>query len=349
MSTIRRMKVKIKNRLKRTSHRKYDIKYRIAGMLLLIIYILVFEYLMVLEGQPNNANVITAIYWATNTITTIGGYGDVAFTSQVGRLFTIIAQILGVILISSFFVNYIITPWMDKVVKFRLPRKVSPGMKDHIIICGYNQFVETLIDELAEQNLPFVIVDDEEELIKELSYKDISCIFGVTSDKQTLTNAGIENARILIANKSDETNANIVLTAREFDHITIIAIVEIRSNSKYLKYAGADTVVSPKSMLGQFIGKKAMDRLVSRVTGATEIFEGIHVVEFPIYLKSPLIGKTVKEVSSQQHLGGARIVGIWKSGTLSFDPKDEDVIMENSILLAIGSPEGLAKLKKLTH
>lgn len=349
MSTIRRMKVKIKTRLKRTFHRKYDITYKIAGVLLIIIYILTFEYLMILEGQPNNANAITAIYWATNTITTIGGYGNVAFNSQIGRIFTIIAQVLGVILISSFLVNYVITPWMDRVVKFRLPRKVSPNMKDHIIICGYNQLVETLIDELSEQNLPFVIVDDEEELIKELSFKDISCIFGVPSDKQTLTNAGIEKARILIANKSDEKNANIVLTAREYEHLTIIAIVEIRANSKYLKYAGADTVVSPKSMLGQFIGKKAMDRLVSRVTGATEIFEGVHVVEFPIYLKSPLIGKTVKEISSQQHLAGSKIVGIWKSGTLSFDPKEDDVIRENSILLAIGSPEGLAKLKKLTH
>ena len=253
------------------------------------------------------------------------------------------------ILVSGFLVTYVVTPMMDRVIKFRLPRKVSTGMKDHVIICGYNQLVETLIDELTEQNLPFVIVDDEEELIKELSYKDISCIFGVSSDKQTLANAGIEKARLLIANKSDEKNANIVLTAREFDHLTIIAIVEDRSNSKYLKYAGADTVVSPKSMFGQFIGKKVMDRLVSRVTGATEIFEGVHIVEFPVYLKSPLIGKTVREVSSQQHLGGAKIVGIWKSGTLSFDPKEEDVIRENSVLLAIGSPEGLAKLKKLTH
>jgi voltage-gated potassium channel len=118
---------------------------------------------MVLENQPNNANVITAIYWATNTVTTIGGYGNVVFTSQVGRLFTIIAQILGVILISSFLVNYVVTPWMDRVVKFRLPRKVSPGMKDHIIICGYNQLVETLIDELTEHDLRFVIIDDEEE------------------------------------------------------------------------------------------------------------------------------------------------------------------------------------------
>ena len=201
----------------------------------------------------------------------------------------------------------------------------------------------------TDQDFPFVIVDEEEELIRELAYKDIPCIFGVPSDKQTLINAGIEKARLLIANKSDEKNANIILTAREFDHLTIIGIVEDMSNSKYLKYAGADAVVSPKSMFGQFIGKKAMDKLVSRVTGATEIFEGVHVVEFPIYMKSPLIGKTIKEVSNRRNLADAKIVGIWKSGTLSFDPKEEDIIRKNSVLLAVGTPEGLAKLKKLIY
>ncbi len=348
MFTSRRKKINIITRFRRIIHKRPDIAYKIAATLLFIIYILVFQYLMVLENQPKNANVITAIYWATTTIATVG-YGDVVFTSPAGRLFSIIVQIVGVILISSFLVNYVITPWMDRVIKFRLPRKVSAGMKDHIIICGYNQLVETLIDELAGQDLLFVIVDEEEELIRELSYKDIPCILGVTSDKETLINAGIEKARLIIANKSDEKNANIVLTAREFQHLNIIAIVEDSSNSKYLKYAGADTVVSPKSMFGQFIGKKAMDKLVSRVTGATEIFEGIHIVEFPIYLKSPLIGKTIKEVSSQRQFTGAKIVGIWKSGTLSFDPKEEDVIKENSVILAVGTPEGLSKLKKLTH
>ncbi len=303
---------------------------------------------MILENQPENANIITAIYWATTTITTVG-YGDVTFTSQAGRLFSIIVQTLGIILISIFLVNYVVTPWFDRVIKFRLPRKVSTGMKDHIIICGYNQLVETLIDELATEDLLFVIVDDEEELIRELSYKDIPCIFGVPSDKQTLINAGIEKAVLLIANKSDESNANIVLTAREFDYLNIIAIVEDSSNSKYLKYAGADMVVSPKSIFGQFITKKAMDKLVSRVTGATEIFEGVHIVELPVYVKSPLIGKTIKEVSSQQHWAGAKIAGIWKSGTLSFDPEEEDVIRENSILLAVGTPEELSKLKNLTY
>jgi voltage-gated potassium channel len=347
MFDLRRRKIGLKTKLRKIIHKKSSISYKIAALLLFITYIWLFEYLMILENQPENANWITAIYWATTTIATVG-YGDVVFTSLEGRIFTIFMQISGILLISVFLVTYVITPWMDRIIKFRLPRKVSSGMKDHIIICGYNQLVETLISELIEQDTLFVVVEDEEEIVRELVYKNIPCIFGVPSDKQTLQNAGIEKARLLITNKSDETNANIVLTAREFDELTIIAIVEDRANSKYLEYAGANTVVSPKSMFGQFIGRKAMDRLVSRVTGATEIFEGINVVEFPIYLKSPLIGKTLKELSNRQ-ITGAKIVGIWKSGNLSFDPREEDMIRENSVLLAVGTPEELSKLKKLTH
>lgn len=347
MVTSGRKKINFITGFRKILHRHPYLVYKIASVFLFVIYVLTFEHLMIFENQPKNANLITAIYWATTTIATVG-YGDVVFTSLPGRLFTIIVQILGIMLISGFLITYVITPWMDRVIKFRLPRKVSSGVKDHIIICGYNQLVETLIDELTEQDTLFVIVEEEENLIRELVYKNIPCIFGSPSDKQTLMNAGIEKAKLLIANKSDERNANIVLTAREFRYINIIAIVEDQSNSRYLKYAGADTVVSPKSMFGQYIGKKAMDRLVSRVTGATEIFDGVHIVEFPIYLKSPLIGKSLKEISSQ-HLTGARIVGTWNSGTMSFDPEEEDIVRENTVLLAVGTREALSKLKKLTH
>lgn len=328
-------------------HRHPYVAYKIVAVFIFVIYVLTFEYFMIFENQPENANLITAIYWATTTIATVG-YGDIVFISLPGRLFSIVVQVLGIILISGFLITYVVAPWMDRVIKFRLPRKISSGMKDHIVICGYNQLVETLIDELTEEDMFFVIVEEEEEIIRELVDKNISCIFGSPSDKQTLMNAGIEKAKLLIANKSDERNANIVLTAREFQYVNIIAIVEDQSNSRYLKYAGADTVVSPKSMFGEFIGRKAMDRLVSRVTGATEIFEGVHIVEFPVYLKSPLIGRSLKEISSQR-LTGAKIVGIWNSGTLSFDPKEDDIVRENNVLLAVGTREELSKLKKLTH
>jgi voltage-gated potassium channel len=162
--------------------KKSQTVYRTIAVLVFIAYIQVFEYLMLLENQPENANPITAIYWATTTIATVG-YGDVVFSSQTGRLFSIVVQVLGLFLISGFLVTYIITPWMDRVIKFRVPRKVSSSMKDHIIICGYNQLVETLIDELKDQETLFVVVEDEEELVRELVYKEIPCIFGVPSDR----------------------------------------------------------------------------------------------------------------------------------------------------------------------
>ena len=49
---------------------------------------------------------------------------------------------------------------MDKIIKFRLLRKAPSNIKDHIIICGYNQLVETLIDELTGQGITFLIIDD---------------------------------------------------------------------------------------------------------------------------------------------------------------------------------------------
>ena len=137
-----------KSKFRKIMRKKPDMAYKLVVLLLLAIYILLFKQLMILENQPENANAVTAIYWATTTIATVG-YGDVVFTSLPGRLFSIVVQVTGIILISGFLATYVIAPWMDKVIKFRMPRKVPSSMKDHIIICGYNQLVETLIDELA--------------------------------------------------------------------------------------------------------------------------------------------------------------------------------------------------------
>jgi len=125
-------------------------------------------------------------------------------------------------------------------------------------------------------------------------------------------------------------------------------MVEDASNMKYLKYAGASRVVSPKSLFGRFIGRKAVDPFVTRLTGATEFFEGMSIVELPVYSKSQLIGKTLRTAAIHERTG-ANIVGIWKGGTLSLNPRAEDMIKEHSVFLAIGTTEQLSGLKKLTR
>ena len=54
--------------------------YRLSFSLLtfIILYSLVFMALMSFEGQSQNVNIVTAIYWVIVTMTTLG-FGDIVF------------------------------------------------------------------------------------------------------------------------------------------------------------------------------------------------------------------------------------------------------------------------------
>jgi voltage-gated potassium channel len=60
------------------------------------------------------------------------------------------------------------------------------------------------------------------------------------------------------------------------------------------------------------------------------------------------MGKTMKNAAIREKTG-ANVVGMWKGGSLTFIIKPDDIIKDNSVLLAIGSNDQLSKLKKLTQ
>ncbi|WP_094229241.1 potassium channel family protein [Methanolobus psychrotolerans] len=320
----------------------------VAGALAIIVaYIFVFMEMMIYEGQSEYVNLYDAFYWVISTFTTVG-YGDIVFTSPYGKMFSVFVQLSGIPLVFGILFTLMIIPWMEKKIHFNIPSKAPKNLREHIIICGYNRLIETLIEELKEKDTPYILIEEDTELIKELLKRNIYAIYGTVYDEGTLKNANINEARFLITNRSDEINANIVLTARNISDVNIIAIVENRSNKKYLKYAGATSVVSPKELFGRFIGRKAADPFINRLTGAIEFFEGVSIVELPIYPNSPLIGKTMKSAAIREKTG-ANVAGMWKRGNLTFVIKSDDVIKEDSVLLAVGSSEQLSRLRKLTQ
>ncbi len=322
-------------------------KYVTSIFVVFLLYLYSFIYLMKMEGQFEYANVISGIYWLVCTVTTVG-YGDITLSSDAGKLFSVFVQLTGIPLVFGLLFTWLLIPWMEKTVKTAVPIKVSEKLKDHIMICGYNKIVETLIEELQEKNVPYIIIEDDEKLVRTLIKRNVACIFGSASEETALKNAHIDTARFLITNESDEMNATIVLTARAMSDVNIIAIVENVSNAKYLKYAGATRVLSPKQLFGDFIGRKAADPFVGKLTGTTEFFQGVSIVELPIYPNSSLMGKTLRSASIRERTG-ANVVGIWSGGKLTYDIFPNERIRENSVLLVIGTMDQLAKLKKLTQ
>lgn len=311
-----------------------------------LLYIVIFMHLMEYEGQHEYANLVNAVYWVVASITTVG-YGDIVFESGTGKLFSIIVQMSGIPLFFGILITLVITPWFEKTMKLPLAVRVPKKFSDHIIVCGYNALVETLVEEFKEQNTSFVIVSEDEDALRKLSDENIPCMYGDPADEVTLENANISSARFLIANQSDNENANIVLTARKVSDIKIIAVAEDASKIKYLKYAGADRVISPKLVLGRFFAKKAVDPFLGVLFGTTEFFDGCSIIEFPVYSKSALIGKTLTQANIHERTG-ATVIGLRKGGQLTFNIHPGDVIKDNTVILAVGSREQLQELGKLT-
>ncbi|MCE8424835.1 MAG: potassium channel protein [Candidatus Methanoperedens sp.] len=313
---------------------------------LVLIYSFIFQYLMRVY-EARDYGFITAIYWVLVSMTTVG-YGDIYFTTPAGYLFSSLVILSGVLMIFAYLFPLVVTPQLEKTFRKDLPTKAPDFLNNHIIICGYNQLVETLILELEEFGIPFIIIDEHEKNITGLLSRKIFCVHGDSTDEKVLINSNIMSAKMIMANQSDEKNADIILTAKELRNIKVIAVVENMSRASYLKYAGADRVISPKTLFGTYIGRKAIDPLTEHLAGATRFFEDLNIVEFPIHPGSILVGKKLKDAAIRQR-AGANIVGLWVGGRLSLNPHHDDMIKENSILLAVGTEKQLEDLKKLTR
>ena len=200
------------------------IVYIIISAFLVLIYSFIFQYLM-RSYEGKNYDFITALYWVIVSMTTVG-YGDIYFTTHIGQLFSAIVILSGVVMIFGYLFPLVVTPQLEMAFRRELPSKVPDDLKNHIIICGYNQLVETLILELKEYKIPFMVIDENENHIAQLISRKILCVHGEAADEKVLINSNILSAKMLIANQSDEKNAGIILTAKELCNIEVIALVE---------------------------------------------------------------------------------------------------------------------------
>lgn len=310
---------------------------------MIVVYGIIFMALMGFEHQPQNVNPITAIYWVVVTITTLG-YGDIVFKSMLGRVFTIIVALSGLAILWAVILPLGITPGLERLVR-AAPSSAPEKISGHIIISGYNPMVETLTERLSLLKVPFLIIERSEQVARNI-YRKYPVLWGDPSEKEVLSRANIGSARLFIANEQDELNADVILTVREISDIEIIALVDDLARSRFLCFAGASRIISPKTLLGTFIAQITAPPKKNVFPGAIQLFGDLKLAELPIYPGAELIGKKLEEDLVRDT--GASIVGIWQRGVFvpSLGPKE--VIQSNSVLMAVGDLEQLSKIRDLT-
>ena len=309
----------------------------------MLVYSFVFMALMNFEGQLRNVNFATAVYWVIVTMTTLG-YGDIVFKSAIGYIFTIIVALSGIAILWAVVVPLGITPNLERMIR-AAPSSMPEKMNGHIIVSGYNPIVETLAERFSLLKIPFLIIERSESEAKKI-YKNYPVLWGDPSQAEVLRRASISSARLFIANENEELNAEVILTLREISDIEIIALVDDLTRSRFLRYAGASRIISPKTLLGTFIAQITSPPMRNIFPGAIQLFGDLLLVELPIYPGAELIGEKLEEIGVKNT--GTGIVGIWQRGVFHPSPGPEETVRSNSVLMAVGNIEHLSTIRDLT-
>ena len=102
------------------------IKYLALLVVVVLLYGWGFHAIMAWEGQDHTW--FTGIYWALTVMSTLG-FGDITFESDLGRFFTIVVLLYGIVvllILAPFtFIRFFYAPWLEAQVRLRAPRSAN--------------------------------------------------------------------------------------------------------------------------------------------------------------------------------------------------------------------------------
>ena len=160
---------------------------------LVVAYSSIFHVLMAREGQSHSWP--TSVYWTLVTMTTLG-FGDITFTSDTGRLFSILVLLSGVVLLlvmlPFLFIRLFYAPWLEARVRLRAPRRVPDGTHGHVILTEYDAIAAGLVVRLRAENIPYFVVEPDPPTAARLVGDGLSVIAGENDNRETYAQAAAE-------------------------------------------------------------------------------------------------------------------------------------------------------------
>jgi Trk K+ transport system NAD-binding subunit len=314
------------------------IRFILVLISLITIYSIVFHFLMELEGR--NYSWISGFYWTLTVMSTLG-FGDITFNSDLGRLFSLVVLLSGIVfllvMLPFTFIQFFYAPWLEAQNRSRAPRELPSTTRNHVIITNFDPVTKALIEKLKSYNYNYVLIVADLQNALNFSDMDYNVMVGELDDPETYKKARIENAALLVATGSDMLNTNISFTAREIsDNISIASIANSPDSVDILKLAGSQHVLQLGVMMGQSlarrtIGGNARVHVIGR-------FNQLVIGEAPA-TGTPLVGKTLAE-SKLREAVGVNVVGVWERGKF-ISARPDTLINDKSVLVLAGSVDQL--------
>jgi voltage-gated potassium channel len=318
---------------------------RVLVMLLAVLVVIIamfsvlFHVIMAREGQEHSW--LTGFYWTIVAMSTLG-FGDITFTSDLGRMFSVLVVVTGtllmLIILPFTFIQFFYAPWLEARDAARAPRRLPHTMKGHVLLTGYGPLDETLAQRFRSLRTPYTVLVPELQEALNLEAAGVPVMVGDLDDPETYVRAQIAQAALVVASRSDPENASITATVRERSStVKIVALASSEDSAEILKLAGAEQVIQ----LGELLGASMARRVFGR-DGRSHVIGQIDqlVVAEADAAATSLVGEAVRDSGLRARFN-LNIAGIWTRGHFSL-ARPETIITADSVLLLTGTREQLA-------
>ncbi len=313
-------------------------------ILLITIYSVLFHYIMQYEGKEYSWT--TGVYWTLTVMSTLG-FGDITFTSDLGRIFSIVVLMSGVILLLVMlpftFIQHFYAPWLESQKKLNIPRQIPKEIHKHVIFVGINSLTLNAVDALKSYKTPCVLLCNDSNMTLDLIDQGYMAVMGNHDDPAVYRKLQLNNAAMLVAFDSDTRNTNITFTARDVNaEIPITCSVQSDDAIDILELAGASNVIQFHKLLGNALARRVLDS--HSPTSIISEFGELVIAEVPV-MRTLLVGKNLMNCGLRQATG-VNVVGLWQRGTFIF-AHPNTIFTDTTVLVMAGTREQMQSVNTL--
>ncbi len=219
--------------------------------------------------------------------------------------------------------------------------KKKKNEKNTYGIVGLGRFGQALALELAQSGADILVIDHDEEKIREFREYTENAFVTKCIDKKTLAETGIQNCDIAIVCIGEHLDSSILTTLNlvSLGIPYVIAKATSVEHGEILEKLGAEVVYPERD-----IAVRLAHRLeVSRVLDYIQLSEKLNISK--LIAPSILIGKSVLEANLRAKFG-VNIIAI-ESGKMVIESITPDYVFKpGDILFVSGSRDGLNRLSE---
>lgn len=211
-------------------------------------------------------------------------------------------------------------------------------------IVGLGRFGYALATDLAESGSELLVVDRDEEKIREIREFTDNAYVAPVLDKKSLMETGIQNCDVAIVCIGEQMDTSILTTLNlvSMGIPTVIAKATSAEHGIILEKLGAEVVYPERDMAIRLASRLE----TAKVLDFVQLSEKINVSKMRI--PDPAIGKTVLEMNLRARFG-LNIIAIENGNTVIDIVQPDYVFQSGDILYLSGSKEGIIKLNTWTE